>query len=82
MAASIASEPDEPRNTMSRSPGEQAAMLCASAAAYCDMKAMAISCRFSSWKRRRASMMRGWLWPKASDPKPPKKSRIARPFWS
>ena len=34
---------------MSRSPGEQAARLCASAAAYCDMKAMAISWRFSSW---------------------------------
>ena len=34
---------------MSSSPGEQCARFLASAAAYCDMKAMAISWRFSSW---------------------------------
>ena len=32
IAASMASEPDEPRKTMSRSPGEQAARLCATLA--------------------------------------------------
>ncbi len=78
-AASMASEPVEPRKTMSRSPGEIAARLAASAEAYCDMNAMQISWRFSSWNLFRAATMRGWLWPKATEQNPPKKSRILRP---
>jgi hypothetical protein len=47
-AASTASDPAEPRNTISRSPGAMLARFLASALAYWDIKAIAISWRFSS----------------------------------
>ena len=79
-AASFATEPQFVRKTVSRSPGAIVARLCASAVEYCDMNAMQISWRCSSWNRLRASRMRGWLCPHATEPNPPKKSRIARSF--